>query len=164
MLRRTLLASALLFAAVAVPASAQDMRLRATVEKVDGSTYIVKDRDGVEQKLTTTDQPLYVAIVRVSMADIKPGMFVGSTAMPAADGSLQAVEVHIFPEAMRGTGEGHRPWDLKPQSTMTNATVEQVTSVGDHQITLKYKEGEKKIVVGPECPIVSYAPGNLDDL
>jgi ABC-type enterochelin transport system substrate-binding protein len=159
--RRTLLASALLFAAVAVPASAQDMRLRATVEKVDGSTYIVKDRDGVEQKLTTTDQPLYVAIVRVSMADIKPGMFVGSTAMPAADGSLQAVEVHIFPEAMRGTGEGHRPWDLKPQSTMTNASVETSVAANDGQmLTVKYKGGEKKIAVTPQTVVVSYAPGD----
>jgi hypothetical protein len=95
---------------------------------------------------------------------VTPGVFLGATAKPQSDGTLVASEVHIFPEAMRGTGEGHRPWDLQPNSTMTNATVEQVTAVGDHQITLKYKDGEKKIVVGPECPIVSYAPGNLADL
>lgn len=165
MLRRTLLASTLLFAAVAVPASAQDTRLRATVEKIDGSTYIVKDRDGVEQKLTTTDKPLYVAMVKASMADIKPGMFVGSTAMPAADGSLQAVEVHIFPEAMRGTGEGHRPWDLRPQSTMTNASVETSVAANDgRMLTVKYKGGEKKIAITPQTVVVSYAPGDKADV
>jgi glucose/arabinose dehydrogenase len=173
MLRQTLLTSrysfaavaAALFTAVAVPASAQDMRLRATVERVDGATYIVKDRDGVERKLTTTDKPLYVAMVKASMADIKPGMFVGSTAMPAADGTLQAVEVHIFPEAMRGTGEGHRPWDLKPQSTMTNASVETSVAANDGQVlTMKYKGGDKKIAVTPQTVVVSYAPGDKADV
>jgi hypothetical protein len=84
--------------------------------------------------------------------------------MPQPDGSQKCMEIHIFPEAMRGTGEGHRPWDLQPKSTMTNATVEQVTSVGEHEINLKYKDGEKKIVVGPECPIVTYAPGDKAEL
>jgi hypothetical protein len=163
--RRTLLASALLFAAVAVPASAQDMRLRATVEKVDGSTYIVKDRDGVEQKLTTTDQPLYVAIVRVSMADIKPGMFVGSAGMMQPDGTQKAIEVHIFPESMRGTGEGHYDWDLKPASKMTNGNVEQsVSGVDGPVLSVKYKDGEKKLVVTPETVVVSYVPGNKDEV
>ena len=95
------------------------------------------------------------------MADIKPGMFVGSTAMPAADGSLQAVEVHIFPEAMRGTGEGHRPWDLKPTSTMTNANVETaVTGANSQTLTVKYKGGEKTLVITPETVVVTYAPGD----
>ena len=74
------------------------------------------------------------------------------------------MEIHIFPEAMRGTGEGHRPMEGPPQATMTNATVEQVTSVGEHEINLKYKDGDKKIVVGPECPIVTYAPGDKAEL
>ena len=104
------------------------------------------------------------AVVKQSMADIKQGSFVGVTGMPQPDGSQKALEVHIFPEAMRGTGEGHRPWDLEPKSTMTNATVEQVTSVGEHEIHLKYKDGDKKIVVGPECPIVTYAPGDKAEL
>jgi hypothetical protein len=80
---------------------------------MDGAAYVVKTRDGQVVKVTLGDKPLFVAMVKASMADIKPGMFVGS-AMPGADGNLTAVEVHIFPEAMRGTGEGHRPWDLKP--------------------------------------------------
>ena len=164
-----MLSSVALACAVAAPAFApalaQDtVRVRGTVEAVDGTTYTVKTRTGGTVKVALADKPLFVAMVKAATADIKPGMFVGCTAMPEADGSLRAVEVHIFPEAMRGTGEGHRPWDLEPKSTMTNATVEQVTSVGAHEINLKYKDGEKKIVVGPECPIVTYAPGDKAEL
>jgi hypothetical protein len=116
-------------------------------------------------KVAVTDQPLFVAMVKASMADIKPGMFVGSTAMPGPDGSLRAVEVHIFPEAMRGTGEGHRDWDLKPQSTMTNANVEAaVTGVKGQTLTMKYKGGEKTLVVTPETVVVTYAPGDKAEL
>jgi hypothetical protein len=90
---------------------------------------------------------------------------VGVTGMPQADGRQKAVEVHIFPEAMRGTGEGHRPWDLQPQSTMTNANVEQtVAGVDGHTLTLKYKDGEKKIIVVPETAIVTYMPGDKSEL
>src|SRR6202007_828747 len=127
-------------------------------------TLTIKTRDGSTVKAKLTDKTAVVAIVKATYADIKQNSFIGVTGMPQADGSQTCVEIHIFPEAMRGTGEGHRPWDLKPDSTMTNATVEQVTSVGDHQITLKYKDGEKKIVVGPECPIVTYAPGDKAEL
>ena len=94
------------------------------------------------------------------MSDIKDNSFIGVTGMPQADGSQKAVEIHIFPEPMRGTGEGHRPWDLPPNSTMTNATVAQmVKGVDGDVITLKYKDGEKKIVVTPETVIVTYVPG-----
>jgi hypothetical protein len=85
--------------------------------------------------------------------------------MPQADGSQRAVEVHIFPEAMRGTGEGHRPWDLRPQSTMTNANVEEtVTGIDGQTLTLKYKDGEKKVIVPPDTPIVTYVMGNRSEL
>ena len=140
------------------------VRVRGTIEAVDGQTLTIKTREGTDVKAKLDDKAMVVAVVKASYADIKEGAFIGVTGMPQADGSQKCMEIHIFPEAMRGTGEGHRPWDLQPNSTMTNATVEQVTAVGDHQITLKYKEGEKKIVVGPECPIVTYAPGKLDDL
>jgi hypothetical protein len=160
MLYRSIAAGALVLAFAASPVWAQQ-RLRATVEKVDGATYLVKDRTGVELKLVATGKPLYVAMVKASMADIKPGMFVGSTAMPAADGSLQAVEVHIFPEEMRGTGEGHRSWDLTPNSTMTNASVEtSVAGSNGQMLTVKYKGGEKKIAVTPQTVVVAYAPGD----
>ena len=145
---------------------AQDtVRVRGTIEQVEGQTLMVKSRDGAELKVVLADNALIVGIVKASLSDIKPGSFVGVTGMPQADGSQKAVEVHIFPEAMRGTGEGHRPWDLRPQSTMTNANVEQtVTGVDGQTLTVKYKGGEKKIVVPPDIPIVTYVPGDKRDL
>jgi hypothetical protein len=140
------------------------VRVRGTIEAVDGQMLTIKTRDGSDVKARLDDKAMVVAVVKASYADIKQGSFIGVTGMPQADGSQKCREIHIFPEAMRGTGEGHRPWDLEPKSTMTNATVEQVTSVGDHEITLKYKDGEKKIVVGPECPIVTYSPGDKAEL
>jgi len=153
---------------VAPPAWAQDappVRVRGTIERVDGPIYVVKARDGTELKLTLADKPSIAALVKASLSDIKQGSFVGVTSMPQADGSVSALEVHIFPEAMRGTGEGHYPWDLRPQSTMTNANVEQVgAAVDGRTLTLKYKDGEKKIFVPADTPIVIYEPGDKTDL
>ena len=152
---------------IATPASAADdtVRIRGTIESVEGPVYVVKNRDGAELKLTVTDNPLYVAISPSTMADIKPGMFVGSAGMMQADGTQKAIEVHIFPESMRGTGEGHYDWDLKPQSKMTNANVEQTVAGVDGQLlSVKYKDGEKKLLVTPETVVVTYVPGNKDDL
>jgi hypothetical protein len=141
------------------------VRVRGTIERVEGKTLVVKARDGVEVKVVPADNAPVVGIVKASLSDIKPGSFVGVTGMPQADGSQKAVEVHIFPEAMRGTGEGHRQWDLQPQSTMTNANVEQtVAGVDGRTLTLKYKDGEKKIVVPPDVPVVSYVPGDKSEL
>jgi len=96
-------------------------------------------------------------VVKASVADIKPGLFIGSGAMPQPDGSQKALEVHIFAESMRGTGEGHRPWDGAPNSTMTNGTVgATVASVDGPLVTIQYKDGEKKIIIGPNVPIVRY--------
>jgi hypothetical protein len=164
--RRSLVVAGLALACLAWPALAQEtVRVRGTIERMDGAAYVVKTRDGQVVKVTMGDKPLFVAMVRSSMADIKPGMFVGSTAMPESDGSLKAVEVHIFPEAMRGTGEGHRPWDLKPQATMTNANVEAaVTGVSSQKLTMKYKGGEKTLLVTPETVVVSYAPGDAGEV
>jgi Domain of unknown function (DUF5666) len=147
-------------------ASAQDtVRVRGTIERIDGSTYVVKARDGVELKVALADNAQIAGVVKASLSDIKQGSFVGVTAMPKADGSQSALEVHIFPEAMRGTGEGHYPWDLRPQSTMTNANVEQVVTAVDGQtLTLKYKDGEKKIFVPTSTPIVVYVQGDKSDL
>ena len=147
-------------------ALAQDtVRVRGTIERLDGSTYVVKARDGAELKVALADNPQIAGVVKASLSDIKQGWFVGVTAMPQADGSQRALEVHIFPEAMRGTGEGHYPWDLRPQSTMTNANVENVvTAVDGPTLTLKYKDGEKKIFVPADAPIVSYVPGGKADL
>jgi hypothetical protein len=156
----------LALAAFGSTARAQDtMRVRGTIERVDGATYFVKTRDAAELRITMIEQPVLVAIVKASLADIKPGLFVGSTGTPQPDGSQKAIEVHIFPEAMRGTGEGHYAWDLQPNSTMTNANVEEsVTGVDGQMLTLKYKTGEKKVLVTQETVIVTYNPGDKADL
>jgi hypothetical protein len=142
------------------------VRVRGTVEAVDGPLLTVKSRDGqTTYKVKMADNVAVRGIIKATLADIKDNSFIGVTGMPQADGSQKAVEIHIFPEALRGTGEGHRPWDLVPNSTMTNATVAQmVKAVSGDEITLKYKEGEKKIVVTPETVIVTYAPGSKDEL
>jgi len=167
MVQRALATVSFALICIATPASAADdtVRIRGTIESVEGSVYVVKNRDGAELKLTVTDNPLFVAISPSTMADIKPGMFVGSAGMMQADGTQKAIEVHIFPESMRGTGEGHYDWDLKPQSKMTNANVEQTVAGVDGQLlSVKYKDGEKKLLVTPETVVVTYVPGNKDDL
>jgi hypothetical protein len=165
--QRTLAALGLSLICIALPASAADdtVRIRGTIERVEGPVYVVKNRDGAELKLTVTDNPLFVAIAPSSMADIKPGMFVGSAGTMQPDGTQKAIEVHIFPESMRGTGEGHYDWDLKPQTKMTNGNVEQtVAGVDGPLLSVKYKDGEKKLMVTPETVVVTYVPGNKDDL
>src|SRR5207244_5006132 len=128
----------------------QPIRLRGTIEAVDGPTLTVKGRDGAMSKVKLADNVAIRAVVKMSMDDIKAGSFVGVTGMPQPDGSQKALEVHIFPEPMRGTGEGHRPWDLQPSSTMTNANVETTVASTDGQVLMmKYKDGEKKIIVPP---------------
>jgi len=165
--QRTLAALSLALICIALPASAADdtVRIRGTIERVEGPVYVVKNRDGAELKLTVTDNPLFVAIAPSTMADIKPGMFVGSAGTMQPDGTQKAIEVHIFPESMRGTGEGHYDWDLKPQTKMTNGNVEQtVAGVDGPLLSVKYKDGEKKLVVTPETVVVTYVPGNKEDL
>lgn len=143
----------------------QTVRVRGTVEALQGQTLVIKARDGAQVKVNMTDNVAVRGIVKMSMADIKQGSYVGVAAMPQPDGSQKAMEVHIFPEQMRGTGEGHRPWDLRPNSTMTNANVErQVTATDGQTLTLKYKDGEKQIIVSPDTPIVTYVPGTKDEL
>jgi Domain of unknown function (DUF5666) len=151
-------------ATLATPLWAQETRrVRATIEKVDGSTLYVKTRDGEDLKITLSEKPAFMAIIPATLADLKPGTFVGSGATPGPDGSLVAMEVHIFPESMRGTGEGHRP--MEGQATMTNANVDvSVAAVDGQMLTLKYKDGEKKILVTPKTAIVAYTPGDRAEL
>ena len=152
---------------LALPASAQDtVRVRGTVERIEGPVYIVKTRDGSEVKLVTTeDKPLFVAIVPATMKDIKQGMYVGSAGMMQEDGTQKAIEVHIFPESMRGTGDGHYDWDLMPKSKMTNGNVEQtVTGVDGPVLHVKYKDGEKKLVVTPQTVVVTYEFGKREEV
>jgi hypothetical protein len=163
---RVLAALSFALVGIALPASAQEIvRIRGTIERIEGPVYVIKSREGTELKLTLTDNPLYVAIAPSTMADIKPGMFIGSAGMMQPDGTQKAIEVHIFPESMRGTGEGHYDWDLKPQSKMTNGNVEQsVSGVDGPVLSVKYKDGEKKLLVTPETVVVTYVPGNKDEL
>jgi hypothetical protein len=162
-----IVATAVLLLAAASVTSAQEasVRVRGTIERVDGDIYTVKARNGSEHKVKLADNATIVALTKASLADIKQGSYVGVSGMPQPDGSQKALEVHIFPDAMRGTGEGHRGWDLQPSSTMTNGAVEQTTASADGQVlTLKYKDGEKKIVVPADCPIVVYVPGDKSEL
>ena len=166
MAQRALAAASFVSIAVVLPASAQEtVRVRGTVERIDGPVYVVKNRDGAELKLTVTDNPLFVVIVPSKMTDIKQGMFVGSAGMMREDGVQKAIEVHIFPESMRGTGEGHYDWDLLPKSKMTNANVEQaVTGVDGQTLSVKYKDGEKKLLVTSETVVVTYEMGKREEI
>jgi hypothetical protein len=139
-------------------------RVRGTIEGVDGEVLSVKSRSGEDVKLRMTADMRVVGIIRISLADIKVGSFIGTTTVPGPDGGNNAVEVHVFPEDMRGTGEGSRPYDLRPNSTMTNATVAQTVAGNDgHTLTIKYKDGEKTVVVSPDTPVVTYVPADKSD-
>lgn len=174
MMRRAVLA--VLFASALAVASApaqQPVRIRGTIERVDGSVLRVKSREGDRLKVKLADDAEVLALVRASPSDVKPGSYVGSTAMPAPNGGWDAVEVHIFPESMRGVGMGDRPFDYKPKSTMTNGTVNQVTSgettgavakTEGPTITIEYQNGVKQIRLTPDTVIVTYAPGSRDEL
>jgi hypothetical protein len=140
-------------------------RVRGTIEGVDGDMLAVKSRSGEDVKLHMTGDILIVGIIKISLSDIKVGSFIGTTTVAGPDGSPTAVEVHVFPENMRGTGEGSRPYDLRPNSTMTNATVsESVVGNDGHTLLVKYKDGEKKVLVTPETPVVTYVPADKSDL
>jgi len=155
----------ILATSIAFAQQAKTVRVRGTVEAGDGPVITVKARDGKTYKIKLTDNAAVRGIVKASLSDIKENSFIGVTGMPQADGTQKAVEIHIFPEPMRGTGEGHRPWDLMPNSTMTNATVAQmVKTVQGDEITLKYKDGEKKIHVAPDTVVVTYVPGDKSEL
>jgi len=152
--------------AIADAQPAPTVRLRGTIEKADGNVLALKTADGTAVSLMLANDAQVVAVVKASMADIKENTFLGSAAMPQTDGTQKALEVHIFPEQMRGTGEGHRPYAPVANSTMTNGTASgaTVTGVEGATITVKYKDGEKKIIVPPGIPIVRYEIGSLADL
>jgi hypothetical protein len=140
-------------------------RVRGTIEGVEGDVLAVKSRSGEDFKLHMAGDMRLVGITKISLSDIKVGSFVGATTVPGPDGSQNAVEVHVFPEEMRGTGEGSRPFDLRPNSTMTNATVaESVTGNDGRTLLVKYKDGEKKVVVSPDTPVVTYVPADKSEL
>src|SRR5581483_10664247 len=156
-------AVAVFVAATALAQAPQTVRLRGTIEKIDGHTVMAKTNKGEAIKINLADKVLVVGVAKASLSDIKPGDFIGSGAMPQPDGSQKALEVHIFAESMRGTGEGFRPWDGAPNSTMTNGTVgTTVNGVNGPVLTVKYKDGEKNIVVGSEVPVVRFEVADMD--
>ncbi len=141
------------------------VRIRGTIEAVDGSLLAVKSREGTEIKVRLTDNVAVFGVAKTTISEIKPGSYIGVSAMPEPDGSQRALAVQIFPESQRGLAEGFRPWDLRPNSTMTNATVAETVQGTDGEIILvKYKDGEKKVVVPPDTPIVSFVAGDKSEL
>ena len=140
-------------------------RIRGTIESIDGNTLSIKTREGNEMKVNMTADITVIGIAKTSLSEIKPGSYIGVSGMPQPDGSQKALAIHIFPEAMRGAAEGFRPWDLRPNSTMTNATVAQtVASVDGQVIEVKYKDGEKKVVVPADAPIVAFVTGEKSEI
>jgi hypothetical protein len=142
----------------------QTVRIRGPIEAVDGSTLTVKAGEAGDVKVKLADNAAVFGVVKAGLTDIKPGTFIGVGAMPQADGSQRAIQITIFAETLRGTGEGHRPWD-RPNTTMTNATVDTTVAGVDGQVvTVKYKDGEKKIIVGSDAVIRAYVAGSRDEL
>jgi hypothetical protein len=136
------------------------VRYRATIDAVTDKSISLTTRAGQSLTMALASDTVILAIVPIKLEDIRPGSFVGSAAMPQPDGTQRALEVHVFPENMRGTGEGHRPFDLQPRSTMTNGTVGAVTGSVGRTLTVTYPDGEKTIVVPPDTPVVTYEPGS----
>jgi hypothetical protein len=163
-----LLASLAVAAVVVTAAWAQQpptVRIRGTIEAVDGAMLSIKSREGTDMKVRVTDNVAVFGVAKTELSEIKVGSYIGVTAMPEPDGTQKAVAVHIFPENQRGAAEGFRPWDQRPGSTMTNATVaESVKGVDGQNILVKYKDGEKKVVVPPDTPIVSFVAGDKSEL
>ena len=156
-----------LLAQTPAPAAPQ-LRLRATIEKIDATSITIKERSGEVITLVRPATMDVTEVYPIALVDIKAGSYIGTAAMPQADGSQLALEVLVFPEAMRGAGEGHRPWDLQPQSTMTNATVADLAAApsavpGGQKMTLKYKDGEKVVIVPASAPVVTFKPGKQDE-
>jgi len=140
-------------------------RIRGTLDQIDGNLLTVKTRSGEVMKVKVPDNVVIIGIAKASMADIGKGKFIGTTTVGQKDGALVAEEVHIFPENMRGTGEGHRDWDLRPESKMTNANVADIKNMGDGRvITVQYKGGEKQVLVTPRTSVVSFEPASRSDL
>jgi hypothetical protein len=160
-----LLAAIAMLGTVASAQQAPTVRIRGTLEVVDGPMLTIKTREGNEVKVKMTDNIAVIGIAKTSLSEIKQGSYIGVSGMPQPDGTQKALAVHIFPEAMRGAAEGFRPWDLRPNSTMTNATVaETVAGVDGQTIQVKYKDGEKKVVVPPETPIVAFLTGDKSEI
>jgi hypothetical protein len=166
---RSLVASLAVASLLASSAWAQQppapTRIRGTIESVNGSTLMIKTREGTDVKVQMTDNVAVFGVVKTELSEIKEGSYIGVSALPEPDGTQKALAVHIFPENQRGAAEGFRPWDLRPNSTMTNATVAQTVEGTDGQnILVKYKDGEKKVLVPPGTPVVTFVAGDKSEV
>ena len=161
-----LVAAAVVFAVSAASAQQPGSRIRGEVVKAEGPKLEVKTRDGAMLNVTLDEKARVSALVKASLADVKKGSFIGIAGLPQADGSIEAFSIHMFLPAQRGVvPDRHGPWDAKPNSTMTNAYVEDIVTGKDGEtLTVKYKDGEKKIVVTPQTVIAAAAPGSKDEL
>jgi hypothetical protein len=166
MLRRAfgVAAITLTLATTAALAQTPPTRIRGQIEKADGPMLSLKTRDGSMMNVKVADDARVSALVKATVADIKPDTFIGIAGMPQPDGSIQAFSIHIPPAAARGNGEGERPWDARPGSTMTNAYAVSVVSADGKTLMVKSKEGEKKVLITPTTLIAAAAPGNKSEL
>ena len=165
MFKRIVLAAAMLAAGAAFAQQPPSVRVSGTVESFDGHVLAIKSAKLGEVKVNLTDNVAVFGVSKATIADVKPGAFIGVGAMPQADGSQRAIQVTVFAEVQRGLGEGFRPWDARPNSTMTNGAVDKTVGSVDGQVMMvKYKGGEQKIVVPPDARILSYAVGDKSEL
>ena len=164
---RPLVAIAMVAASVAyaIAQPSATVRIRGAIEAVDGNVLSIKTREGTDVKVRMTDNVAVFAVIRTELSEIKQGSYIGVTAMPQPDGVQKAIAVHIFPENQRGAAEGFRPWDARAGSSMTNATVAETVKGTDGQnILVKYKDGEKKVVVPPDTPIVTFVASDKSEI
>ena len=157
--RRLLVCGLVLSVIPALAQSSSRVRVRGTVEKLEGTQLTVKTEAAGSQTVTLAENTSVSALEKGTPADIQKGLFIGAGALPQPDGTLKAVQVTIFPEALRGAGEGHRAWDVLPESTMTNANIsEAVTGGNGTSFTLAYKDGSKTLVLAPDTLILKLVP------
>lgn len=159
-LRFTAIGAMLMAGSLALAQTATPVRLRGTIERADAASVTVRERSGEVITLALPAKYTFQEVYPIDIVAIQPNAFIGTAAVPGRDGALEALEVVVFPEAARGTGEGHYPWDLKADTSMTNATVaDLVRQAGSRRLTLRYKDGEKTVVVPDGVPVVTFRPG-----
>jgi hypothetical protein len=162
--RRILFATVALLGLSGAALAQQPARVRGVVDAIDAHEMQVTTRSGQKVTLKLADDAAATFIAPIAIDAIRPGSFIGTAAMTQPDGTLKALEIQVFPEAMRGVGEGHRPWDLGEGSTMTNGTVGDLKVAKGRYLTLTYKGGEEKVFVPPDAPIITYEKATLADV
>lgn len=167
---RLLLAGLVALSCIAIAPPVADaqpapVRVRGTIESINGDLLIVKGRDGRNVTMRMAASVSVAGVEKISLSDIKPGAYIGVTTVADAQGHQKATEVHLFPEALRGAGEGTQAWDTAPGSSMTNGGLDKIVEGNDgHTLTVKYRSGEKQVTVGPETEVVRLVPGKRSDL